>query len=103
MLAIDQFDLTSLRAVAQPRCLRRTRRADFHEYLAAVIGQRLVDRAVANPVDVAQQDPAHAQRLARADHDAPTLSVEPNDIQRRAGGDTETATLSNGEMNNAGM
>ena len=63
----------------------------------------LVDGAVAEPVDVAQPDAARAQRLARTDHDAPGGGVEPHHIQRRAGGDAETAPLADGEMNDAVM
>ncbi len=63
----------------------------------------LVDRAVAEPVDVAQPDTARAQRLARTDHDSPGGGVEPHHIERRAGGDAETTPLADGEMNDAVM
>src|SRR5262245_61132822 len=103
VFAIHQLDFAAIRSMSEPGCLRRTRRTDFHEDLAAVIRQRLVKRAVANPIDVAQQDPAHAQRFTRTDHDPATLGVEPHDVQRRAGGNAETASLSDGELNDAGM
>src|SRR5262245_44822483 len=103
MLAVNQLHFIPVGAVVQPRGLRRTRRANLYENLAAVVDKRLIDRTVADPVDVAQHDPAHAQRFTRADNDAATLRVEPYHVQRHSGGDSETATLPDGEMNNAGM
>src|SRR5262245_41505445 len=103
MLAVHQLDFAAIRSMSQPGCLTRARRADFHEDLATVIGQRFVKRAVADPIDVAQQDPAHPQCLPRTDHDPATLGVEPYDVQRRAGRNAETAALSDGEVNDAGM
>ena len=70
------------RAAAQPGRLRRPRRAHLDEDLAPAGGERLVERAVAEPVDVAQLNAARAQRLARADHDAARGGIEPHDVER---------------------
>jgi len=103
MLTSDQLNLTAVCAVSQPGGLRRTRRADFHEDLAAIVGQRLLDRPFTDPVDVAQHDAAHAQRLARTDDNTPLLGIKTHDIERRAGGNAKTAPLTDSEMNNPGM
>ena len=63
--------------------------------------QRLLDGAVAQPVDLAQPHPAGAQGLARPDHDAPRGGVEPHHVERMAGGDAEPAPLPDGEMDDA--
>ena len=87
----------------KPRCLGRTRRTDFHEDLATVIGERFVERAIADPVDVPQHDPTHAQSLTRTNYDATAIGIKPHDVQRRTGRNTETAALADRKMNNAGM
>ena len=62
-----------------------------------------IERAVADPVDVAQHDAIHPQRLARPDHDAAARGIELDDIERRAGGDAQSLALADGEMNDALM
>src|ERR1043166_374689 len=52
LLARDEFDLIAVRTRAQPRRLRRTRRAHAHEHLDAV-ADHLIPHAVTDPVDVA--------------------------------------------------
>src|SRR6185437_254144 len=53
MLARGEVHFISQRAIAQPRRLRRARRAHLHEDFAPIIGKRLVNRAVTDPVHVA--------------------------------------------------
>src|ERR1700691_1760711 len=65
--------------------------------------ERPLDRAITEPIDVAQPNPAGAQRVARPHHDAARGSVETHNIKRRTGCNTETAPLSDGEMNDAVM
>src|SRR5947209_5975877 len=55
------------------------------------------------PVHLAQLNPAGAQRLARADHDAALRGVEAHDVERMSGGNSEPAPLADGEMDDAGM
>jgi flagellar hook-length control protein FliK len=103
MLPIHKIDLVIIAAAVQPSRLRRPGRAHFHKDLEAVIGKRLTKRAVADPVNIAQEYAAHAQRLARADNDLTALGVEPHHVKRRAGGNAQAAALADGEMNDAGM
>src|SRR2546423_12616879 len=81
LFARDKFDLIPAIAGAQPSRLRRAGRAHPNENLEA-IAHRAIDVAVADPVDVAQQDAVHPQRLARADHDLAARRVQPHHIQR---------------------
>src|SRR4029079_14498931 len=103
MLAVDQFHLTTIGAVPQPGGLRRPRRKDLHEDLTAIVGQRLLERTFADPVDVAQHDAAHAQRLARTDHDTPVFGIKTYDVERRASRNAEATPLTDGKMNDTGM
>src|SRR3954454_5148360 len=102
LFARDKFDLIPAIAGAQPSRLRRAGRAHPHENLESV-ADRAIDRPVANPVDVAQQDAVHPQRLARADHNLAARRVQPHHIQRRAGGDTQASSLADREMHDALM
>src|SRR6185503_812783 len=86
MLAIDQLNLATVCAVPQPGGLRRAGRPDFHEDFAAIVGQRLLERSFADPVD-----------------DTPLLGFKTHDIERRAGSNAKSAPLTDSEMNNAGM
>src|SRR5262249_44042391 len=63
----------------------------------------MIERAIADPVDVAQDDAVHPQRLARADHDAARRGIEPDDIKRRARSNLQSLALADGEMRNALM
>ena len=63
--------------------------------------ENLAERAVADPVDVAQRDAAHGQRLARADDDALRRRVQRDDVERNGTGDLEALPLADGEMNDA--
>ena len=103
VLAAGQFDLDlgACGGTAQPGRLRRPGRADLDENLAAIVGQRLLDRPVADPVDLAQLHAAPAQRLARPDDHAPGRRIEPDHIERMPGGDAETAPLPDREMDDA--
>ena len=56
-------------------------------------GRNVRQRAVAQPVDVAQIDLVGLQRLARADDDARALGVEMHDVERLARGDADAAAL----------
>src|SRR5262245_42425531 len=103
MLAIDQFHFATICAVAQPGCLWWAGRPDLHEDLAAIIGQRLFERTFADPVDVAQHDAAHPQRLTRTDNDTPPLGIKAHNVERCAGGNAETTPLTDRKMNDAGM
>ena len=98
----DEFDLIAAIDGAQPRRLRRARRAHAHEHLDA-IADHTVERAVADPVDVTQADAIHPQCLARPHHDAAAGRIELDDIERRAGGDAQSLALADGEMNDALM
>jgi hypothetical protein len=69
LFAADQFDFVAAIDRAQPGRLRRPRGANLDEDLQPVTN-RAVERSAADPVDVAQHDTVHAQRLARSDHDA---------------------------------
>src|SRR3954468_5407 len=103
VLARNEIDLDALACPAQPRRLRRPRRADLDEHLLPAGAQGLVDASLAQPIDVAQPHPAGAQRRARPDHDPARRGVEPDHVERMAGGDAEPAPLADGEMNDAGM
>src|SRR5258708_16421189 len=100
VFAGDEFDFITAAGRAQPRRLRRAGRSHAHENLKAV-ADRAIERAVADPVDIAQHDAIHPQCLARADHDAAADSVEPQHIQRRIGGDAQSSPLADAEMNNS--
>src|ERR1700677_5034003 len=100
VFAADQFNFDAAGAGPQPRRLRRTRRADFDKHFC-IFFNRLLDRPVADPVHIAQADAAGAQWLARTDNDTERGGIEPHDIERRTGGNTEPAALPNSEMNNA--
>src|SRR5262249_55822062 len=102
LLARDQLDLVIAVAAAQPRGLRRARRAHAHEDLET-LADGAVERAVADPVDVAQANSIHPQRLARTDPDAARRGVELHHIERMAGGDAEPLALADREMRNALM
>ena len=62
------------------------------------VGRILDQRTVADPVDVAQHNPSHAQSLAWTYDDASTICIKPHDVQRRAGRNTEPAALPDGEV-----
>src|SRR6185503_15898938 len=102
LFAGNQFDLIAAIDRAQPGRLRRPRRTHAHEHLDAVADHAL-QRAVADPVDVAQLNADHPQRLARSHHDAAAGRIELDDVERRAGGDAEPLALADGEMNDALM
>ena len=102
LFAGDEFDFVTVIGRAQPCRLRRAGRSHPHENFQTV-ADRAIERAVADPVDVAQRDAIHPQRLARTHHDAAAVGVEPHHIQRRAGGDAQSAPLADGEMNDALM
>ena len=102
LLARDEFDFIAAIGRAQPRRLRRAGRSHAHENLQPV-ADRAIERAVADPVDVAQHDAIHPQCLARSDHDAAAGGIQPHHIERRAGGDAQSPPLADGEMNDALM
>src|SRR5262245_57818339 len=99
----DEIDLDSLRTTAEPGPPRRSGRAHAHEHLVPPDTERLLNGALADPVDVAQPHAAGAQRLARADDDAPRRRVEPHHIERIAGRNAKPAALSDREANDAVM
>src|SRR5260370_11152375 len=100
VVAGDEFNLEAAVDRAQPGRLRRARRAHPHEHLDAVADDAL-QRAVADPVDVAQRDAVHPQRLARPHHDAAAGGIEPDDVKRRACRNAQSLALADGEMNDA--
>src|SRR6476469_353085 len=53
VLARNEIDLDALACSAQPRRLRRPRRADLDEHLLPAGAQGLVDASLAQPIDVA--------------------------------------------------
>src|SRR5579863_10367890 len=68
ILARDQFDLDgAMGAEAQPRRPRRPRRANLHKDFGTPL-HRLADRAVAEPIDIAEPDAARPERFVRTDH-----------------------------------
>src|SRR6202022_230097 len=102
LFARDELDFIAAVGRAQPRRLRRAGRSHPHENLKT-IADCAIERAVADPVDVAQRDAIHPQCLARPYHDAAAGRVQPHDIERRAGSDAPSAPLADGEMNDALM
>src|SRR5665213_1607143 len=102
LFAGDQFDFIAALGGAQPGRLRHPGRAHAHEYLEAT-ADGAIEFAVADPVDIAQRDAIHPQRLARTDHDALTGGIEPHHIKRRAGSNPQPAALADGEMHDALM
>jgi hypothetical protein len=98
----DQFDFIAAVDRTQPRPLRRPCRAHAHEHLDAVADDA-VQRTVADPVDVAQFDTIHPQRLARSHHDAAAGGIELDDVERRSRRDAQSLALADGEMNDALM
>jgi hypothetical protein len=103
VFAVDQFNFMAGTARTQPAGLRRPRGADLHEDFHALVGQRLFEFAVTDPVDVAQRDAMRPQSVARADHHLPRTGVEPHHVKRLAGCDTKPLPLADGEMDNAAM
>src|SRR6476661_4524072 len=69
VLAAGELDLVAVRGAREPRRLRRARRAHLHEHVHAAGAERGVERALADPVHLAQTDAARGERLARADDD----------------------------------
>src|SRR6516225_7506051 len=98
----DQLDFKTIGAAVKPGGLWRARRADL-DVDFAMIADRFVDRAIAEPVHVTQANATGPQCFARADHDPARRRVETHDIERRTGGDTKPAPLADGEMDNAVM
>src|SRR5512144_3115282 len=103
VLAGDEIDLDALPRPAQPGRLRGPCGADLDEDLLPAGAQRVIDAALAQPIDVAQLHPACAQRCTRPDHDPARRGIEPHHIKRMARGDAEPAALTDGEMNDPGM
>src|SRR5690242_11972143 len=102
VFAADQLDFEAIGTAMEPGGLWRARRAHF-DVDFAMIADRFVDRAIAEPVHVAQANATGPQCFARADHDAPQRRVKTHDIERRTGSDTKPAPLANGEMDDAVM
>src|SRR6266540_1530385 len=102
LFAGNEFDLITAVDRAQPGRLRRARRAHAHEHLDPVADDA-IQQPVADPVDVAQPDAIHPQRLTRPNHDAAAGRIELDDIERRAGGDAQPLALADREMNDALM
>src|SRR5262249_36505663 len=102
LLASHELDLVMTVGSAQPGRLRRAGRAHPHENLEP-LADGTVERTVADPVDVAQPDAIHPQRLARADDDTARRRIELPHIERMAGGDAQSLALADGEMRNAVM
>src|SRR5262249_58309702 len=103
VLAGDEIDLDAVRTAAEPGGVRRPGRAHLDVDLVPAGAERMIDRPFAEPVHVAQPHAARAQRLARADDDAPSCRVEPDHIERIAGSHAETAALSDRAMDDAVM
>jgi hypothetical protein len=103
ILAGNEVDFDAPACPAEPRRLRRPRRTNLDEDVLPARAKRLVDAALAQPIDIAQPHPAGAQRLARPDHHPARRGIEPHHIQRMARGDAEPAPLADGEMDDAGM
>ena len=70
LFAIRKLHLDAARAAHEPSWMRRTRRAHLHEHVDTAVRGRSVERAIANPVHVAQPHARGAQRLTGTDHDA---------------------------------
>src|SRR5271166_638338 len=102
VFAGDQLDFKTIGTAVEPGGLWRARRTNL-DVDFAMIADRFVDRAITEPVHVAQADATGPQCFARADHDPARCRVETHDIERRAGGDTKSTPLADGEMNNAVM
>src|SRR5437899_8105299 len=102
LFARDQLDFISAIGRAQPRRLRRAGRAHPHENLET-LADRAIERAVTDPVEIAQHDAIHPQSLARADHDAAAGGLQPHHIERPAGSDAQSPPLTDSEMNDALM
>src|SRR5262249_44601886 len=89
-------------AAAQPSGLGRARRPHLDVNFAMTAG-RLVDHAVAQPIDLTQTNAASPQGFARADHDPPRGRIETHHIKGRTCGNAQSAPLADGEMNDAVM
>src|SRR5262249_26733912 len=63
VFTVDQLDFKTIIATVQPGGLWRARRAGFDIDFTA-IADRLIDGAIAEPVDIAQPNATGAQRLA---------------------------------------
>src|ERR1700733_1335474 len=100
LFAGDEFDFISAINRAEPRRLRRAGRSHPHENLQT-LADRAIQRAVADPVDIAQHDAIHPQSLARADHDTAAGRIQPHHVERRAGGEAQSPPLADGEMDDA--
>src|SRR5262249_36317141 len=99
LLARDELHLVMAGRAAQPGRLWRARRAHAYENLEP-LADRIVKRTVADPVDIAQHDAIHSQRLARTDHDAAARSIQSHDIERAACGNAQSLALAHREMGN---
>src|SRR6516162_10392333 len=98
----DQFDFKTIGTAVQPGSLWRARRADL-DVDFAMTADRFVDRAIAQPVHIAQANAAGPQCFARANHNPAQRRIETHDIERRTAGNAKPAALTDGKMNNAPM
>ena len=99
LFAVDQFDFANPAVDPQARGLRRPRRAHTDVDLSVP----LRELARTDPVHLTQDNAARLQRLARSDHHAMRIGLEPHHIERLRRGNAKTTALTDGEVHNALM
>src|SRR5262245_4442659 len=102
LFARHQLNLVPTVRAAQPGGLRRASRPYAYENLKSVADCG-IESAVTDPVDVAQDDSIHPERLSRADDNTSARGIKPQHIQRTARGNAEALALTDREMRNALM
>lgn len=101
-LPAENFDGEAI-CMAREQCLfRRAGGAHTRENLQPLRGQ-IVQLIIADPVEIAQWNMADRQSFARADNHFRALRIDAHHIKRLACGNAETATLPDGEADDAIM
>src|SRR3569623_618738 len=101
-LTREQFDLAMVAVHPQMSRLGRAGRAYLDVKVSPFVC-RVFERAVADPVDVAQRDDAFAQRRAWADNNLARSRIERDDIKRLSRSNADAAALADREVHNALM
>ena len=89
-------------AVDMEQARRHRRPGGAHpRHQGKALGRNAAERLVAQPVDLAQMQPARRQRLARADDHPPAGRVEMDHIERLADRDADAAALADRVVDDA--
>src|SRR5215469_3998355 len=91
----NELGVALLRTGIEPPRHRRLRRAKLYR------DRHTSGERTAEPVQLAKRDTRFRQCRARADDDSPLLGIEPEHIERLAGGDPEPPALADGKMGDA--